>query len=149
MAETRKQLCTFMLDDMLCGIPVSCVQEVVRHREMTTIPLAPPEVVGLINLRGQIVTAIDLRKRLGLGPLADGRLPMNIVARGKDGMVSLLVDVIKDVVDINEFQSESPPEPMDIKVREPVREVFKLEDSLLLVLDAERIMDIELSSDSG
>ncbi|MDZ4850469.1 MAG: chemotaxis protein CheW [Pirellulaceae bacterium] len=74
-----RQLCTFYLDGHLFGVDARTVQEVIRYQEMTRVPKAPPSVSGLINLRGQIVTAIDLRTRLGLKPREEGRLPMNVV----------------------------------------------------------------------
>ncbi|MBS2020709.1 MAG: chemotaxis protein CheW, partial [Deltaproteobacteria bacterium] len=96
LGESR-QLCTFLIDGMLFGVDVTNVQEVIRYQEMTRVPLASSTVRGLINLRGQIVTAIDMRARLGLPPRADQALPMNVVASTGDGVVSLLVDEIGDV----------------------------------------------------
>ena len=86
------------------------VQEVIRYQEMTRVPLAPPVVKGLINLRGQIVTAVDLRRRLGLRERAATDLPMNVVIRTSDGAVSLLVDEIGDVVEVDDTTFERPPE---------------------------------------
>ena len=93
MAE-RRQFCTFFLDGLRFGVDVQKVQEVVPYQEMTRVPLAPPAVRGLLNLRGQIVTGIDLRHRLDLPPRADDRLPVNVVLRGEDSPVSFLVDEI-------------------------------------------------------
>ncbi|HEY9073267.1 MAG TPA: chemotaxis protein CheW, partial [Desulfobaccales bacterium] len=92
----KKQFSTFVVDHLLFGVEVEKVQEVIRYQEMTRVPLAPPVVKGLINLRGQIVTAIDLRRRLGLRERATADLPMNVVIRHDDGAVSLLVDEIGD-----------------------------------------------------
>ena len=89
------------------------VQEVIRYQAMTRVPLAPTVVSGLINLRGQIVTAIDLRRRLGLaGPADEGLHPMNVVVRTDDGAVSLLVDEIGDVVEVTDDAFEPPPETL-------------------------------------
>jgi purine-binding chemotaxis protein CheW len=85
--SVRQQLCTFFLDDLYFGVEVQKVQEVIRYQEMTRVPLAQPVVRGLINLRGQIVTAIDMRRRLGLPALSADRLPMNVVIRTDDGPV--------------------------------------------------------------
>src|SRR5712691_1623782 len=95
-----RQLCTFMVGDLFFGVEVQQVQEVIRYLPMTRVPLAPRVVEGLINLRGQIVTAIDLRRRLELPERAEGQRPMNIVVRTAGGAVSLLVDDIGEVVEV-------------------------------------------------
>lgn len=136
--STHRQVCTFVLDDMLLGVDVCDVQEVIRYQEMTDVPLAPREVMGLINLRGQIVTAIDLRRRLGLPERASEVLPMNVVVRVADGVVSFLVDEIGDVVEVDESSFERPPETLCGPARELVRGVYKLKQRLLLLLDGER-----------
>jgi purine-binding chemotaxis protein CheW len=138
MAETR-QLCTFLVDDMLFGVDVMNVQEVIRYQEMTSVPLASSTVRGLINLRGQIVTAIDMRARLGLTPRDTNELPMNVVATTADGVVSFLVDEIGDVLEVEERVFERAPETMNATFRELVPGVFKLEGQLLLLLDAEKV----------
>src|SRR3954449_4945108 len=89
MAE--QQFATFWLAGYLFGIEVVKVQEVLRYQRMTAVPLAPPEIAGLINLRGQIVTALDLRRRLDLPDRADAKLPMNVVVRTDEGSLALLV----------------------------------------------------------
>jgi purine-binding chemotaxis protein CheW len=133
-----RQLCTFFVDGMLFGVDVTHVQEVIRYQEMTAVPLAAATVRGLINLRGQIVTAIDMRARLGLAP-RDGELPMNVVTTTPDGIVSFLVDEIGDVLEVDERTFERTPETLNATFRELVRGVFKLESRLLLLLDAERV----------
>src|SRR5258708_9947628 len=106
------QFCTFYLDNLLFGVALKGVQEVIRSLEMTKVPLAPTVVSGLINLRGQIVTAVDLRRRLELEPSPPGTLAMNVVVRSEDGSVSLLVDEIGDVVDVEETTFEPPPQTL-------------------------------------
>jgi len=138
MAKAR-QLCTFSIDGMRFGVDVMNVQEVIRYQQMTRVPLAAATVRGLINLRGQIVTAIDVRARLGLEPRSDDALPMNVVATTADGVVSLLVDEIGDVVEVDERAFERTPETMSPLFKELVRGVFKLEEGLVLLLDAERV----------
>lgn len=137
MAETR-QFSTFYLNGLFFGVEVETVQEVLRYQEMTHVPLAPHIVQGLINLRGQIVTAIDLRRRLKLEARSDNELPMNVVVRTDDGAVSLLVDEIGDVVEISDDAFEPPPETMTGVARDLIRGVYKLSDRLLLVLDTQR-----------
>jgi purine-binding chemotaxis protein CheW len=109
---------------------------------MTRVPLAPAVVQGLLNLRGQIVTAVDLRRRLRLRERPGDQLPMNVVVRTDDGAVSLLVDEIGDVLEIAEDQMERPPETVDACARELLRGVYKLEGRLLLILDTERTVHL-------
>jgi len=137
MADS-KQYATFFLDGLALGVEVLKVQEVIRYQEMTRVPLAPTMIQGLINLRGQIVTAVDLRRRLELPPLAEGRLPMNIVVRTEDGAVSLLVDEIGDVVEIQDEAYEPPPPTLKGVARELITGVYKMKERLLLILDTER-----------
>lgn len=143
-ADTR-QLCTFYVDHLFFGVEVLEVQEVIRHQEMTRVPLASPEVSGLINLRGQIVTALDLRRRLGLPdrepPTADrdeDSAPLNVVVHTGEGAVSLLVDEIGDVLEVAEEDREPAPPTLDARARELISGIYKLEDRLLLVLDTEK-----------
>jgi purine-binding chemotaxis protein CheW len=132
------QFCTFYLDQLLFGVDLKHVQEVIRPLRMTRVPLAPGVVQGLINLRGQIVTAVDLRRRLELAPRPPEALAMNVVVRSEDGAVSLLVDEIGDVVEVEESTFECPPETLRRMVRTMITGVHKLNDRLLLVLDTER-----------
>jgi purine-binding chemotaxis protein CheW len=137
-----RQLCTFYLNDLYLGVDVTRVQEVIRYQEMTRVPLAAPEIRGLINLRGQIVTAIELRARMGLPPRPEDRQPMNVVIRTNWGNVSLLVDEIGDVVEVSEEMFESLPETIAAGDRELFKGLYKLNNQLLLVLDAERAIGI-------
>jgi len=145
MADTR-QLCTFLIDDMLFGVDVMNVQEVIRYQEMTAVPLASSTVRGLINLRGQIVTAIDMRARLGIAARDVSELPMNVVATTADGVVSLLVDEIGDVLEVEERTFERAPETLSATFRELVPGVFKLDGRLLLLLDAEKVAALGTSA---
>jgi len=129
-----QQFCTFFLKAQFFGVPVNEVQEVIRYQEMTRVPLVPAVIRGLINLRGQIVMALDLRRRFEMEERADSQLPMNVVVRTDDGPVSLLVDEIGDVLEVEEEGFEHTPQTMR-HARELVRGVYKLPDRLLLVLD--------------
>ncbi len=140
MSNTINQLCTFHVDNLLLGIDVQQVQEVIRYQEMTRVPLAPSAVSGLINLRGQIVTAIDLRCRLGLPDRQQGGLPMNVVVRDGDNAVSLLVDRIGDVVEVDDDRFEPPPATVSNRVRGLISGVYKLSGGLLLVFDIDRAL---------
>jgi purine-binding chemotaxis protein CheW len=142
------QYCTFYLAGHFFGLDVLQVQEIIRFQEMTRVPLAPPVVRGLINLRGQIVTAIDLRRRLGLSERPADQQPLNVVVRSDDGAVSLLVDEIGDVLEVSESAFERPPDTLLGNARELIRGVYKLQDRLLLILDAERAVNIAGPADS-
>ena len=98
-SSAPSQCCTFWVDGLYFGVAVSEVQEVLRYQELTAVPSGPEAVHGLINLRGQIVTALDLRCRLGLPARPEGVLPMNVIVRSRGEVVSLLVDDIGDVID--------------------------------------------------
>ncbi len=142
-----RQFATFLLDGLLFGVDVLTVQEVIRHQAMTRVPCAPPVVEGLINLRGQIVTAIDMRRRLGLAPAAPGFLAMNVVVRAGDGVISLLVDEIGDVVEVNPSQFETPPDTLSPGIRGIVTGIYKLAGRLLLVADVESVAAVDAVTD--
>jgi purine-binding chemotaxis protein CheW len=142
MADTR-QFCTFFLEHYFFGVDVRQVQEVFRSHEQTRVPLAPQVVSGLINLRGQIVTVIDLRRRLELRPRADAQRPMHVVVRHDDSVVDLLVDEIGDVVDVADDLFEPPPGTLEGIARELIVGAYKLEGQLLLILDTEKAVDLE------
>jgi len=129
------------------GVDVQSVQEVIRYQEMTDVPLAPDSVVGLINLRGQIVTAIDLRRRLGLANRPEGQLPMNVVVQSDDGAISLLVDQIGDVQEIDTDNFESLPETLQGIARTMILGAYKMKNHLLLILDTERAMNVTAKYD--
>lgn len=142
MSTSTLQFSTFMLQDLFLGVDVLKVQEVIRYQEMTRVPIAPPMVRGLINLRGQIITAIDLRRRFELADRPDTELPMNVVLKTDDGAVSLLVDDIGDVVEVEEDRFEPIPETVTGMVRELITGVYKLDNRLLLILDTERASNL-------
>ena len=143
-----QQFCTFYLGEHCYGIDVLKVQEVVRSQPLTRVPLAHSAVRGLINLRGQIVTAIDLRRRLHLAELDAIHEPVNIVLQTEDGAVSLLVDEIGDVLEVSQQQFELPPETLQGTSREFIRGAYKLSDRLLVILDPERIISITYPHDA-
>ncbi len=140
---TVQQFCTFYLDNLLLGVEVRQVQEVIQYQAMTRVPLAAAAIKGLINLRGQIVTAIDLRRQLQLPERAAGRPPMNIVIRTDEGAVSLLVDEIGAVLEVSAEQFEHPPATLHGTARAMVRGVYKLKEQLLLILDTEKALALD------
>jgi purine-binding chemotaxis protein CheW len=147
MSEDVKQLCTFSVDGLLFGVNIIHVQEVIRHQEMTPVPLASKVVSGLIKLRGQIVTALDMRERLGLAPRPSNQLPTNVVVRHAAGVLSLLVDEIGDIVEVDPASFEAPPDTLAPASRSLIDGVYKLKPQLLLLLNTDRAVSIELHGD--
>ncbi len=135
----EQQFCTFFLDDRFFGVDVEKVQEVIRYLPITPIPLAPPVIYGLINLRGQIVTAIDLRRLLQLTDRTTDQRPMNIVVQTWEGTFSLLVDRIGDVMQVDPTCFEHPPDTLDGIARELIQGTYKLQGRLLLTLNVEKL----------
>ncbi|HUO13536.1 MAG TPA: chemotaxis protein CheW [Verrucomicrobiae bacterium] len=143
-----QQICTFLIGNQTFGVPVSQVQEVIRFQPITPVPLAPGVVDGMINLRGQIVIAIDLRRRLGLNRRASGD-PMNVIVRTAAGAVSLLVDKIGDVVEVDEDSFEPPPPTAPPETRELLLGIYKLQARLLHLLDTEKVCQVQIAAPAG
>lgn len=139
---TAQHYCTFEVDHMLLGVPVKHVQEVLRFQEITPVPLAPRSVRGLLNLRGHIVVAVDLRRRLGLSDRPDTQLPMNVVMQAGDRPVSLLVDEIGDMVEVDDTSFEPPPENLTGLGSDLILGAYKLPQRLLLALDPDKTLDL-------
>ena len=144
MAEVR-QYCTFYLDGRFFGVDVTKVREVIRFQYLTQVPLAKREISGLINLRGQIVSAIDLRRRLEMPERAKDILPINVVVKTDQRVASLLVDEIGDVVNVSLDQFEKAPETLKGVSRELIDGAFKLEKKLLLALNVDKILSLSAS----
>ena len=140
--SANKQYTTFFLNNLFLGVEVLKVQEVIRYQQMTPVPLAPEMIEGLINLRGQIVTAIDRRRRFAFPALATERRPMNVVIRCEEGPVSLLVDEIGDVIEVDDETCEPPPDTVRGGARELITGVHQLKDRLLLILDTDRAINL-------
>jgi purine-binding chemotaxis protein CheW len=138
-----QQFATFRVGALFMGIELSRVQELMRFQEMASVPLAPPAVEGLINLRGQIVTALDMRCLLGLPALeCDEPTSMNIILHCEGGAVSLLVDEICDVLDVRLDSATDPPENLPAAQRALIAAVYQLESCLLLVLNTDGVIGI-------
>lgn len=138
-ATDPTRYCTFRLADLYIGIEVMRVQEVLRSQGTTAVPLTSAIVGGLMNLRGEIVTTVDLRCRLGFEPAAGPDEPMNVVIRNGDGVISLLVDEIDDVIEVDDDAFEPAPATLPTPLRDLLLGVYKLDGRLLLVLDADRV----------
>lgn len=143
-----RQYCTFWVNGLHLGLSVEHVQEVLRYQQLTRVPNATDTVRGLINLRGQIVTALDLRSRLGLPPRPEGELPMNVIVRSRGEVVSLLVDDIGDVMDTAGHALQPTPANLPLTVQDVIRGVVPLSDSILLVVDADRAVDVSGVTDT-
>lgn len=131
------QLVTFTLGEHSFGVEVSQVQEVLRGQDRTRVPLAPATLAGLINLRGQVLTAIELREVFGL-PQREDDEAMMVLIRVEGEPIAFLVDSIGAVVTVNSSQFEPPPDTLSGNARELIRGAYKLEDRLLLSLDVDR-----------
>lgn len=143
MSTPMQQYASFVLDGMQFGVDVAHVQEVLRLRQYTPVPLARREVLGLMNLRGQISPALDLRARLGLTPrLPGGVLPTVVVHRG-DEAVGLVVDAIADVHALAGDAGAPPPPTIPAHLRPYVTAVHSLEAGLLLVLDLDAVLTFD------
>jgi purine-binding chemotaxis protein CheW len=139
------QLSTFMVGRYLFGVDVTLVQEIMRVRSITPVPLSVPEIAGLINLRGEVLTAVDLRIRFGFDPAEGSSNPVNIVVRVDDEPISLLVDAIDGVVEVSELPFETTPSTVDERARSLISGAYTLPDRLLLALDARKVLaDLEV-----
>ncbi len=155
MAE--QQICTFFLKGVYFGIDVQHVQEVIRPQAMTRVPLASPEICGLINLRGQIITVIDLQRRLEMSEpqtrtttkLADEPQGFNIIVCADDEVVSLLVDDVGDVLEFPHDKFQPPPATLKGRMRQMLAGAYPLPNGFLLILDTEKILDVNFTLSSN
>ena len=140
--KERQQYCTLRVGELLLGIDVEQIQEVLRDTAITPVPLADPAIRGLINLRGQIVTALDLRRRLGIGDAEPGSPTSTMVLGTAEEPLALVVDSVGDVVEVDGESFEPPPETLKGEARRMIEGAHKLERELLLILNLETAMSI-------
>jgi purine-binding chemotaxis protein CheW len=143
MAKTQ-QFSTFYLDGLLFGVESLNIQEVLRTAELTKVPLAPTVFGGLMNLRGQIIGALDLRRRLELSERPEGRTSTGVVIRTSDGPVGLLVDGIGDVVEVDDSTFEDSPETLSPAMRSVIIGVHKLKGRLMHVVNTISVCDLKV-----
>jgi purine-binding chemotaxis protein CheW len=136
------QFCTFYLDQMLFGVESQKIQEVVPYRTLRPVPLAPAAVSGLMNLRGQVVVALELRQQLGLPERPATMTPICLVMRASEGSVSLLADEVGNVVEVAEETFEPAPETLPAHLRSVILGVHKLEHQLMHVLDTDQACEV-------
>ena len=137
---------TLMLADQLCGVPVLCVRDVLAGQTIARIPLAPREVAGNLNLRGRIVTAIDLRERLRLPPRPEGMAAMSIVTEQGSELYALLVDHVSEVVTLRRTALEPNPPTLPAIWTDHSQGIYRTDQSLLVVLDVERLLALDLAA---
>jgi purine-binding chemotaxis protein CheW len=145
MSETR-QFCSFYLDQLLFGIESQKIQEIVVYRELRPVPLAPPAVRGLMNLRGQVVVAFELRRQLELPERPPNMTPVCLMVRADQGTVCLLADEVGNVLEVQEETFEPAPETLSPRLRTVILGVHKLEGQLMHVLDTDRACEIRTAS---
>ena len=138
--DYQNQYVSFYVRDQLQGVPVNAVQEVLNPQSIARVPKAKSEIAGLLNLRGQIVTAIDLRKRLGLPALDAGRQSMNVVISHQGESYSLLVDEVGDVINVARDGLQPPPQTLDAEWKRLVTGVFRLEARLFVILNVATLL---------
>jgi purine-binding chemotaxis protein CheW len=143
MTRTR-QFCTFYLDHLLFGMESQKIQEVVTYRELRPVPLAPPVVSGLMNLRGHVVVALELRHQLEMPERPLDMVPVCLVVRAAGGTVCLLADEVGNVVEVEDESFEASPETLSPRLRSVIAGVHMLEQQLMHVLDTDRVSEIEL-----
>ena len=147
--QTPRDFVSIVIGDQLFGIPVLQVQDVLGPQRITRIPLAPPEVAGSLNLRGRIVTAIDIRTRLGLPELGDGKKRMSIVVDLGGELYSLMVDQVGEVLSLSEASFERNPATLDLRWREVSAGIYRLDGQLLVVLDVARLLNLSAHSEAA
>ena len=141
--NAAREFVTMVIDGQIFGIPVLQVQDVLGPQKITRVPLAPREVAGSLNLRGRIVTAIDVRTRLGIPARADGEKSMSVVVDHNGEFYSLIVDQVGEVMSLQATDYEQTPATLDDRWREISDGVYRLKDMLLIVLDVKRLLRLE------
>jgi purine-binding chemotaxis protein CheW len=140
-SESVTEYVTVMLDGQWFGLPIRRVQDVFMPQQLTRVPLSGPEIAGILNLRGRIVTAVDLRCRLGLPPRLDGAPPMAVGIEWRGESYGLLVDAVGEVLKLPDAGCEPNPVNLDAKFARVSNGVHRLDAQLLVVLDVERLLD--------
>ena len=140
--ENMKEYVTAMIGDQLFGLPILRVQDVFMPERLTRVPLAPPEIAGVLNLRGRIVTLIDMRGRLGLGKLKDAGPPMAIGVELRGESYGLLIDSVGEVLKLDDATRERNPINLDPRLARVSVGIHRLEGQLLMIVDVDRILDL-------
>jgi purine-binding chemotaxis protein CheW len=141
-ADEQQVLVTLTVADQLCGVPVLAVRDILGEQAITRIPLAPPEIAGSLNLRGRIVTAIDLRRRLHLPPAPPNQPRMSVVAEQGGELYALLVDGVSEVLSLDATQFERNPPTLEKTWAAFSTGIYRLDGRLLVVLDVSRLLTL-------
>jgi purine-binding chemotaxis protein CheW len=142
IGESVTEYVTVMIDGQLFGLPISRVQDVFMPDRLTRVPLSSPEIAGVLNLRGRIVTAIDLRRRLGLPSRSDGRPPMAVGIELKGESYGLLIDSVGEVMKLADGTREPNPVNLDARLARVSAGVHRLDKQLLVILDVDRVLEM-------
>lgn len=143
-----EQYCGFKVAGEEYAIPVMEVQEVIKPQMVTPIPLAQDQIRGLINLRGQIVTCLSLRKLFN--QVDDLKKDyMNIIVKGDDGLFSLVVDEVTDIIDVEQGNIENPPDTINSHLKKYVDKVYKRKHGLVILLSLTQLVNLKLDSEEG
>lgn len=139
-AGASREFLTVRIDDQLFGIPILQVQDVLGEQKVTRIPLAPPQVAGALNLRGRIVTAVDVRRCLGLAPLERTGDDMSVVVEYDEELYSLIIDNVGDVLALGDSTFESNPPTLDLTWKSVSLGVYRLDGEILVILDVPKLL---------
>jgi purine-binding chemotaxis protein CheW len=142
-ADGNADFVTVVIGEQLFGIPISLVQDVFQPQRITCVPLSHPDIAGILNLRGRIVTAIDCRSRLGLGPRADSGPRMAVGIEHQSESYGLVIDRVGEVLSLSPQQFEANPANLDPKWRGVSKGVYRLDGKLMIVLDVTSLLDLE------
>lgn len=142
VSENVTEYVTVMIGDQLFGLPISRVQDVFMPDRLTRVPLSSPEIAGVLNLRGRIVTAVDMRRRLGLPPRADGKPPMAVGIELKGESYGLLIDTVGEVLKLADGTREPNPVNLDQRLKRVSGGVHRLEGQLMVILDVDRVLEM-------
>jgi purine-binding chemotaxis protein CheW len=137
---------TALVGGQLFGLPILRVQDVFAPERLTAVPLSPPEVAGVLNLRGRIVTLIDMRCRLGLGSREDGQSVMAIGVESRGESYGLLIDSVGEVLKLDNLAWEPNPTNLDARLARVSTGIYRLDNQLLMVLDVDRVLDISVKA---
>lgn len=140
--STSEEFLTVYIDNQMFGVPVLQIQDVLGEQNVTRIPLAPPEIDGALNLRGRIVTAINVRKRLGLNPNDKNNRRMSVVVEFENELYSLIIDRVGDVLNVDNKFYESNPATLDTRWREISQGIYRLSGELLVILDVPKLLNV-------
>lgn len=137
---------TALIGGQLFGLPILRVQDVFAPERLTSVPLSPPEVAGVLNLRGRIVTLIDMRRRLGLGGREDSQQSMAIGVESRGESYGLLIDSVGEVLKLDHLAWEPNPSNLDARLASVSTGIYRLDSQLLMILDVDRVLDITVKA---